>query len=162
EDARVVGILRAQEPGHFFVETGRFEGEAKMSGGALELEPRRAYRPLHVHPVLDQAYEDLQDRVAQSIRAAAAEHDALGSTPKDRRCHHRAEHATWSVAMEAAGMNVLLAHQVVDDHAGRAEHVSRALAVGEGEGHRATLRVDDTDVGGRSEGVLAACRAGAA
>ena len=98
---------------------------------ALDMDARAVHRRARVHAVVIEVVQRLQDRGAQAVRAARTDGDDAFLVHGEGGCHHGGDPHIGIPAVEATGIEVLLAQHVVQHDARAGQHVTRALAVGE-------------------------------
>ena len=116
---------------------------------ALQVEAGSVHCGAQIHPRIEQVQHHLEEGAADAVGAAGAEGDV---TPvrevKEARGHHGGHAHVGRPAVEAAGVEILLAEHVVEHDAGAREQVTASLAVGDGERREIVLGVHHADVGG--------------
>src|SRR5271154_441027 len=118
----------------------------------LEVNARSIHRRAHLHSVVDDADDRLQERRANAVGSGAAQHQLdLSPTHDDRRSHHARHTPAGRMAMKAERVEVLLAHDVVEMDARSRHDDPGALAVGARRATRHSVGVDDRDVGGGAQ-----------
>ncbi len=139
------------------IEAGVLEREVRPAsrGVDLELQTGGEHGAKRVLLVLEETDEHVEDRVAQAVRSAAAQRDAIPTAPDERRSHHRGERMSGRVAMEAEGMEILFAEKIVDADSGPRHDVTASFSVRQRERRGGPVPIDDADMGRRTEAVFA-------